>query len=305
MRFERLDLNLLVALDVLIEERSVSAAAKRLHLSQPAVSGALNRLREFFADELLVQSGRQMLLTAKAEDLAVPVRQALTLIRTRITTPAVFDPASAERTFALIASDYAFNVLLADVVAEVAQLAPGIGFEIIPPEPRSIERLERGELDLAVTIETHLVPDFPRLPLYEDEHAVICWSGGPHAAGIDADGFIAAGHAVAYFGPARLTAFSETWFDRQGLERRIDVRVPSFTMLPQAVVGTTRVATLQRRYAEYYARFLPITVLPMPFDIPLLREMVQWHPMRDRDDGLKWLIDLIRRHASALAEDQA
>lgn len=305
MRFDRLDLNLLVALDVLIEERSVSAAAKRLHLSQPAVSGALNRLREFFADDLLVQSGRQMLLTAKADELAAPVRQALTLIRTRITTPAVFDPATAERTFSLIASDYAFNVLLADAVAEIAQLAPGIGFEIIPPEPRSIERLERGEIDLAITIETHLVPHFPRLPLYEDEHAVICWSGGSHSAGMNAAGFLSASHAVAYFGPARLVAFSESWFERQGLERRIDLRVPSFTMLPQGVIGTERVATLQRRYAEYYARFLPITVLPMPFDMPLLREMVQWHPMRERDDGLKWLIDVIRRHASAIVETRA
>ncbi|MGD4540209.1 LysR family transcriptional regulator, partial [Xanthomonas citri pv. citri] len=106
MRFERLDLNLLVALDVLIAERSVSAAAKRLHLSQPAVSGALNRLREFFRDDLLVQVGRQMVLTPKADELADPVRDALLLIRTRITQPAGFDPATAEREFTIVASDY-------------------------------------------------------------------------------------------------------------------------------------------------------------------------------------------------------
>src|SRR5687767_5141559 len=107
MRFERLDLNLLVALDVLIEERSVSVAANRLFLSQPALSGALNRLREYFNDELLVQSGRQMILTPKAEELRAPVREALMFIRSRITTPSDFDPATAQRKFILVASDYA------------------------------------------------------------------------------------------------------------------------------------------------------------------------------------------------------
>src|SRR4051812_4555036 len=104
MRFERLDLNLLVAFDALIEDRSVSMAAKRLFLSQPALSGALNRLRDFFGDELLVPSGRQMIPTPKAEELRGPVREALMLIRSRITTPSTFDPATADRLFSLAAS---------------------------------------------------------------------------------------------------------------------------------------------------------------------------------------------------------
>jgi LysR family transcriptional regulator, nod-box dependent transcriptional activator len=106
MRFERLDLNLLVVLDELIQEKSVSAVARRLNLSQPAISGSLNRLREYFGDDLLVPSGRTMLLTPKAEELREPVRDALMLIRTRITTPTAFDPATAERRFVLTASDY-------------------------------------------------------------------------------------------------------------------------------------------------------------------------------------------------------
>lgn len=300
MRFERLDLNLLAALDVLIDERNVSAAAKRLHLSQPAVSGALNRLRDFFQDELLVQSGRQMVLTPKAQELAAPVREALMLIRTRITTPARFEPDTAERTFRIIASDYVFTVILSETIAEVAAIAPGVEFEILPPESRTIDMLERGEADLLITLDTNISPTYPQLPLFEDEYAVICWSKSRYSAGIDTGVFSAAGHAISYFGPARTQAFSEMFMEREGIMRRIEIRVPSFTMLPEAVIGTERLATLQRRYAEYWARLLPITVLPTPFEMPKLREVAQWHTMRRDDAGLTWLVDMIRKRSARL-----
>ena len=300
MRFERLDLNLLVAFDVLIEERSVSAAAKRLNLSQPALSGALNRLRDFFKDELLVQSGRQMILTPKAVELRGPVREALLLIRTRVTTPAQFDPATATREFKIVASDYLFNIFLAEVIAELAVIAPGLSFEITPPEASSVERLERGDIDLLITIQTHLVAHHPSRSLFSDEHAVICWSESKYRGGVDIETFLAARHAVACFGPTRLVAYSEAWFSQQDIARTIEVRVPAFTFLPQAVIGTDRLATIQRRYAEYYARSLPIKVLPMPFSLPLLHERVQWHTMRSGDVGLSWLVNTIGQRADAL-----
>lgn len=300
MRFERLDLNLLVTLSALIEDQSVSMAAKRLHLSQSAVSGALSRLREFFGDELLVQSGRQMVLTAKAEELAAPVADALMLIRTRITTPARFDPATAERTFRVVTSDYVFTVLLAGAMAELAGTAPGIAFEVLFPEQRTMELLERGEVDLLITIDSHVREDFPQTHLFDDEHAVISWAGSAHSAGVSVESFRAAGHAIAYFGPARAPASSEIFFEEQGIERRADVLVPSFALLPQAVIGTERLATLQRRYAEHCARSLPITVHPAPFAMPRLREIAQWHPRRAQDNGLQWLVEAIRERAARL-----
>lgn len=300
MRFERLDLNLLVALDVLIEEKSVSAAAKRLHLSQPAVSGALNRLREFFEDDLLIQSGRQMVLTAKAQELKTAVRDALLLIRTRITAPGKFDPYSAERRFRIIASDYVITVLLAEVIAELATTAPGLSFDLLPPEPRTMEFMERGETDLLITIDTHVNAELPSVPLFEDEHAVICWSESPHAQGIDVESFAAAGHAIGYFGPSRYKAFSEIFFEQQGVERKIEMRVPSFTLLPLAVIGTNRLATLQRGFAEHWARSLPITVLPPPFEMPRLREIAVWHSSRQKDEGVNWLVRLVEERSSRL-----
>ena len=300
MRFERLDLNLLVALDALIEVRSVSVAAKRLLLSQPALSGALNRLREFFNDELLVLSGRQMILTPKAEELRGPVREALMLIRSRITTPSAFDPATAERQFTLAASDYAYNVLLAPLMAKAARIAPNVTFELMPTGLLAMERLERGEIDLLITISGFLLEGQPRRPLYEDEHAVICWSGGAHAAAITERSFFDAGHVVALFGPERHPAYTETFFAQQGANRRIELRLPTFAALPQAVLGTDRLATMYRRHAEYFADFLPITVHEPPMPMPRVCEEAQWHGARGGDEGLKWLLALASEVAEGL-----
>lgn len=303
MRFERLDLNLLVALDVLIEDKSVSSAARRLFLSQPAISGALNRLREYFGDELLVPHGRSMILTPKAEELRDPVREALMLIRTRITTPLAFDPASNVRRFVIMASDYAFNVLLADVIAEVAVLAPGLSFDLVPTSKRAAEQLERGDIDLFITISTYMIEGHPHLPLWRDEHCVIAWSEGRYGAALSAEDFLTAAHVVAYFGSDRQPAFTESHFGQQGINRRIDVRLPTFAILPQAIVGTDRVATMYRRQAEYFARSLPLMIHPPPLPLPDVTEAVQWHKVRDRDDGLGWLVDRLCERARVISPD--
>jgi DNA-binding transcriptional LysR family regulator len=304
MRFERLDLNLLVALDVLIEERSVSVAAKRLFLSQPALSGALNRLRDYFGDELLVQSGRQMILTPKAEQLRAPVREALILIRSRITTPLVFDPATADRQFSMVASDFVFNVLLADVFQEASRIAPKVKFELFLTDLHAPERLERGEIDLLITIAGYLVEGHPRRHLFRDEHAVVCWSGSKYSRGISEEEFWDAGHVITYFGPDKRAAFTETYFAQQGMSRRIEVRVPNFSLMPQALIGTDRITTMYRLHAEYFARFLPIAVLPPPVRLPFVSEEIQWHELRNDDAGLQWLLELVTRKADELTERQ-
>jgi len=301
MRFERLDLNLLVALDALIEDRSVSLAARRLFLSQPALSGALNRLREYFRDDLLVQSGRQMVLTPKAEELRGPVREALMLIRARITTPLLFDPATAQRQFTIVASDFAYDVLLAPTFARAARTAPGITFELLATDRLAMERLERGEADVVITIGSYLSTVHPRRRMFEDEPAIICWSGSKHAAGLTEESFLTAGHAIAFFGDDRHPAFTETHFTQQGIARKIEIRLPNFSALPQAVIGTERIATIWRRHAEFFATFLPITVHRPPWALPRIVEEAQWHSLRTNDEGIKWLVELLATQAEQLS----
>lgn len=300
MRFERLDLNLLVVLDVLIDEKSVSAVARRLNLSQPAISGSLNRLREYFADDLLIPSGRAMLLTPKAEELREPVRDALMLIRTRITTPTAFDIKNVERCFVITASDYAFNVLLADVFAAVEKIAPGISFDLVPTTKRAMEQLERGHTDLFITISNFMLEGHPRQPLWIDEHCVVAWSDGRYGKALTVDDFLEAGHAVAYFGSDRQPAFTESFFGQQGVNRKIDVRLPSFSILPQAIIGTDRIATMYRRHAEYFARHLPISIHVPPLALPTVTEEVQWHRVRQNDEGLQWIIRMLVAQAQKI-----
>ncbi len=132
MHFHKLDLNLLVALDTLLEEKSVSRAADRLNLSQSAMSSALSRLRDYFGDELLIPVGRRMEPTALALSLASPVRDILQRIRTTVQTRPSFDPGTAQRRFRIMTSDYLIEVLLAEAVRELAVIAPVIQLQVLP-----------------------------------------------------------------------------------------------------------------------------------------------------------------------------
>ena len=301
MRFDRLDLNLLFALDTLIERCNVSLAAKDLCLSQSAMSGALNRLRDYFEDDLLVQSGRKMLLTPKAMELAEPVREALLFVRSNITAPRRFDPAISDRSFTLVASDYAHQLLLADVIRSVFTEAPKVMFDVRSPDQFTVDQFNRGAIDLLITIESNLlgIADYhPRLPLFEDEEVLICWTENDACREeLTLDAFMRLGHATVSFGENRIRAVADMIYEERGLARNIEVTLPTFSYLPQAIVGTQRIATMHRRHAQYFARFLPIKLLPIPFAMPKVQEVVIWHTTRGSDPGTKWLCDKLKQAA--------
>lgn len=297
MRFDKLDLNLLVVLEALIEESSVSGAAKRLHLTQPTISASLSRLRDYFEDELLIKSGRNMLLSPKALELNAPVKAALTLIRRDITNPKAFDPRQSKRDFLIVASDYSFNVLLCDLIQVCEKQAPGISFTIMPPSKRGIEHFKRGEVDLVLTVSSYKIDGHPELSLLKDEDAVICCSKGVFSEGISRTQFLEASHVVAQFGEERSPANIEVQLEEMGLPRKIDVRLPSFSMLAQAVVGTDRVATMHRRLAEYFAQSLGINIHPLPVTVRSIEEIVQWHHTKDSDPAVQWLVNMVDRLA--------
>ena len=306
MRFEKLDLNLLVALDALIKERSVSNAATRLHRTQPALSSALNRLRKYFSDDLLVKAGRQMILTPLARQLAEPIRQALTLIRSQITTGPVFDPTTAERRFVIKASDYIFDLVLARAFVIAAKEAPRVIFDVVPIDTSAPEQLEHGDIDLAVAIKTQLSEDHPfamnhpHMMLFSDDHAVICWSGSDYGELIGESDFFQAGHAAVHLGSERALAFTEQLLALHGIVRRTELLVPSFLSLPRAVIGTQRLAIMFRRHAELLAAMMPISVRPLPFQLPIIHAYVQWNRWYSDDEGIRWLIGLLKRCANEI-----
>lgn len=292
MRFGRLDLNLLVALDVLLTERSVSIAADKLCLSQSATSSALGRLRDYFGDELLVVKGRNMILTARAEELIEPVRAVLEQIRSTITVAPPFDPATAERQIGIMASDYSTEVLLCDALAMIAKEAPGIRFEIQPMNDDPADTLERGYVDLLLTLDYALPPDHPSQFLFEDDFVVIGWNGNPAMdKPMTRELYFELGHVTARFGKARVAAFDDWFVRRQKQPRRVEIVAPTFLSIAGLVVNTYRVATVHRRMAETFARHLPLAIRETPFSIPPIREAVQWHISNNNDPALRWVVE--------------
>lgn len=301
MRFGRLDLNLLVALDALLTERSVSLAADRLCLSQSATSSALGRLREYFGDELLVVKGRTMILTARAEELIEPVRAVLEQIRTTVAVAPPFDPATAERTIRIMASDYSTEALLTGVLADLEKEAPNLRFEIQPMNDTPIEAIERGYIDLLLTIDYAISADHPSQMLFEDDYVVVGDPANPAMGGtMTRDLYFSLGHVTARFGKARVPAFEDWFVRRQKQQRRVEVVAPSFLSLPGLIVGTNRIATLHRRMAEIVVRSMPLVMREIPFDIPPIREVVQWNLANNNDRALRWVVECM--HAAATSK---
>jgi len=295
MRFGRLDLNLLVALDALLTEKSVSLAADRLCLSQSATSSALGRLRDYFGDELLVVKGRHMILTARAEELIEPVRAVLEQIRSTIAIAPPFDPATSDRQVRIMASDYTTQVLLAEVFAQLEQDAPNMRFEVQSMSTNPIEAVERGYIDLLVTIDFAVSADHPSLVLFEDDYVVVGDAQNPALQGdMTRERYFELGHVTARFGRAELPAFEEWFTRRQKQQRRIDVVAPNFLALPGLVLGTQRVVTMHRRLAEQVVQTFPLVMRELPFAIPPIREVVQWHITNNNDKPLRWVIERLQ-----------
>lgn len=307
MDFAGLDLNLLVALDALFAERSVSRAGERLHLSQSATSGALARLRDAFHDPLLVQVGRKMMLTPLAERLVEPVREFLLQAETIVNGSPAFDPTTSTRKFRVQMSDYVQTVVMTEALPRLQSLAPGISLELVWNIEGNSESLERGEIDLAVTPTSYLSTGHPSEPLFEDDFICLLWSENSRVKrDLSLEAYLSLGHVVVRFGKLQQLPSFDQWFvERFGQQRRIEVITTAFNLVPQLLIGTSRIATLQHRLATFYKRYLPLRLIPPPIEIPRLEESMQWHKSRDRDPGTIWLRSVLKEAVSKSSLNEA
>jgi LysR family transcriptional regulator, nod-box dependent transcriptional activator len=294
MRFKKLDLNLLVALDVLLKERSVSRAAEALNLSASATSNALARLREYFDDELLVQIGRKMELTPRAESLHGAVRDVLLRIDSTIADQPVFDPDGSDRVFRIFASDYTQLVLAPALLALNARDRSTVRFEFLPQIATPHRQLERGEADLLIIPTGFMSPDHPRELLYHEDFVCMVWRESALAQGeLTLDRYVNAEHVAMQPAGGLADAF-EGWFLRRfGVTRRVAVSTYSFITLPAMLVGTQYVATVHARIAQRMVKAFPLEIRPTPMPFDRMEQSVQWHKFRSNDPGLVWLRGLL------------
>ncbi|WP_229798706.1 LysR family transcriptional regulator [Planomonospora parontospora] len=296
-----MDLNLVVALRALLEERNVTRAGLRIGLSQPATSAALARLRHHFSDELLVRKGNSYELTPLGTALQAPVTNTCAMLERLFTSRADFQPATEQRDFTLLASDYAIAVFGAELSRVLHAEAPGVRLHFRHMDPRIVE--DTGTVLSGVDgvlIPHGVISGFPTVELYRDEW--VCLVAADHP-GI--------GDHLTLDDLARLPwVVYQRLFDapvtRQlsmlGLEPRAEVFVQSFHLLPNLVAGTRRVALIQQRLARLLHGLATVRVLPCPFEAIPLQEALWWHPVHSQDAAHIWLREVAAQVASGIAE---
>ena len=286
------DLNLLVVFEALMQDGSVTRAGRRLGMSQPAMSHALNRLRYLVKDQLFIRTPKGMVATPRAEQLAPPLRQALAQMQ-RALEPETFVAAKANRRFSIAIDNYAAIVMAAPLVAAVLAAAPLLQLDLRPSGTLDLfDHLDRGELDVAIGSFDAVGERFGSATLLEDRFVAVMRRGHPASRGkLSATTFGALPH-VAISSSGDDTGFIDRSLARRGARRRIALRLPYLSTA--AVLGKSdMVATLSRRVAEAMVRGSALQLCELPFTSPTLRTSMLWHRKLDGSPAHRWLRDHI------------
>ena len=300
MNLARVDLNLLVALDVLLDECHVTRAAERMGLSQPGMSNMLARLRELVDDPILVRTGDGMRPTPRALELVGPVREALRGIEGAL-SPSGFDPATADMMLRVSASDYVEFVLLPDLVERLSAEAPGIQLMIRPQEPVTpTEMLYRGEVDLAIGFQPGEVRNCHQQALFEESFGCIVRADHPRVVDgrIDLDTYVELPHILMTMRGDR-TSFIDVILDRYGKKRHIGIYVPHFLVIPPLLTRGDYIVTLTRRVVDSFTGGQLQAVEP-PFDMPRFTITQFWHERTHHDPAHRWLRGVVAEVAAGL-----
>ncbi|WP_291298650.1 LysR family transcriptional regulator [Elioraea sp.] len=292
------DLNLLAAFEAVYVERSVTAAARRQGIGQPAMSAALARLRRLFDDELFVRVGAAMQPTPRAEALGPRIAEALGLLRTTLGSDAAFDPRTATRIFTIAASDSVTLAVGPAILALVRRKAPGVDLRIVGPDKREAATLlDRGEADLVIGTFQRPAPRLVSTTLYRERFIGIARQRHPLlAAPITLDAWLGFPHALFTLQRDMRGEIDEV-LARRGRERRVALSVSHLLTLPALLAATDLVAAVPSRLAPLLAG-QGVGEFPLPIAVEEWRVLMLSSPAMRRDKAGLWLRDLVRRAAA-------
>lgn len=288
----RVDLNLLVILDALLSEQHVTRAAERLHLSQPAVSHALARLRDVLGDPLLVRQGGGLVPTPRALELATPLADALAQVQALL-APNRFEPLLAQRTFRLAMSDYGAALLLPSLMRTLRREAPGIRLQMIHTSREGmLEGLLNGEIDVSAGVFPDMPAELRNTPLFNEHYAcLVDRESLPPGGTLDLPTYLARPHVLLEMRGSgtveidrALTAIHE--------RRHVAVSLPHWGIAPQLIPGTDLILTVSSR-GLLNIDHRHLLIAPVPFHIPSFEFVLAWHSRRGGDLGLQWLQERI------------
>lgn len=292
----QLDLNLLVTLDTLLAELNVTRAAERLHLAQPTVSVQLARLREFFADPLLLPGPRGMRPTARADELREPLRHALAALTQVVAPTTPFDPVQACHTWRVAAFDYSEYTVLMPALAELRNVAPATRLAVIQAAPGHIAKMaERGDIDLAFLTGTEAPPDLRRRQLFTEQYVLAGRAGHPHLQpDMTIEQFCALDHAMVSPEGGGFHGMTDRVLAERGMTRQVALSVPHFLFLGAVLASTDLVAMVPSRLVSSNPSLQ--TVKP-PIIVPGFDMFMLWPERVHRDPAHQWLREHIANSA--------
>ncbi|WP_166423989.1 LysR family transcriptional regulator [Paraglaciecola sp. 20A4] len=312
MNIAKVDLNLLVYLDVLLREGSVTRAANQLSITQPAMSNGLKRLRDLFKDPLLVRTSDGMTPTKRALELQPVIRDVLSKLEASIQPETDFVPETSKRTFRIMASDYAESTLLLEVIRQLANAAPNITLDMITPSDVTFHDVEQGRVDMAINRFEELPLSFHQKVVWYDRFACVVSSNNPIVNDFTLQNYIDSKHiwvSKTGFGVGVGIDPNEVqklgWVDAEltkiGQKRDIRVFTRHYHVALQLAKIKNLVATLPSKAAALYENDPNIVILDPPFDIPPIGLKMAWSALLHHDAGHIWLRRLITEVGDALS----
>jgi len=312
MNIARVDLNLLVYLDVLLRECNVTRAAEKLGISQPAMSNSLRRLRDLFDDPLLVRTSDGMTPTDRALELQPLIRNVLAAAEIAVLPKTVFDAAASDRIFRIMASDYTEVTLLLQLLTRLRKEAPNIRLDIMTPSDVSFHDVERGKVDLVINRFDTLPQSFHQVHLWDDSFSCVMSAANPVIKNWNLDSYLSHKHVwVSKTGMGVGVGMSSDDVQRLGwvdealgkLDAKREITV--FTRHYQAalLLGEQEdlIVTIPTIAARTMSNNPKVVILDPPFEIPRMRLKMVWSPLLQRDPGHKWLRQMIKDVSAEIA----
>ena len=310
MNISRIDLNLLVYLDVLLREGNVTRAAEQLGLSQPAMSNGLKRLRDLFNDPLLVRTSDGMAPTDRARELQPLVREALLSIEKAIEPKSGFDAANAQRVFRLMVSDYTESTLIPALLDRLQAEAPGIVLDVLAPGDMSHDDVEKGRVDMAINRFDTLPPAFHQVSLWKDHYVCMLNVNNPVLEDFTLDNYLSAPHVwVSKTGmgaskginldDSRRLGWVDTALRQLGKQRQIRIYTRHYLAAMLLAQQKNVIVTLPSKAARIFKGYEAVAIHKPPFRVPPVHLTMAWSPLLQHNPAHQWM----RRLVTAVAKD--
>lgn len=304
MNISKVDLNLLIYLDVLLREKNVTRAANQLNITQPAMSNGLKRLRNLFNDPILVRTSDGMIPTERARALAPNIRKILLELEETLQGEEEFNPQASSRVFRIMASDYAASTLLPNLIAKVNQLAPNVTIDIMTPSDVTFHDVEAGKVDMAINRFDELPQSFHQKTIWRDSFSCLMSADHPVVSKFNLNTYLEAKHVwVSKTGFGVGVGMTPTdvqklgWVDealaRLGKQRTINVFTRHYNVAMQLALADQLIATLPTKAAEIHQNDPNCIIVKPPFEIPDIELKMIWSPLLHHDASHIWFRQLM------------